>query len=99
MIVGTKGAASTDVFFRRIKRWEFGDSPESMTSKWVEDLRWEEKKDQEYFHNSYGQNIEIIKRVVAGKPSQFPARDAYETMRVVEAAERSADIGEVVHIN
>ena len=93
LIVGTKGAASVDVFFRRIKRWEFGDSPECMTSKWVEDITWDPKEDQEYYHNTQGQNLDIIKRVLAGQPPMTPARDAYETMRLVEAAELSANQG------
>jgi predicted dehydrogenase len=91
LVVGTKGAASTDVFFRRIKRWEFGDSPKCMTSKWVEDLTWDPKDDGEYYHNCRGQNIDIIRQVAAGRPPRHPARDAYETMRLVEAAEKSAD--------
>ncbi|OGV53370.1 MAG: hypothetical protein A2X49_04235 [Lentisphaerae bacterium GWF2_52_8] len=99
LIVGTKGAASTDVFFRKLKRWEFGDSPKCMTSKWVEDLTWDIKDDNEYYHNSHGQNIEIIKQVLAGKPSQFPARDAYETMKLVEAAELSANTGKIVNMD
>lgn len=96
LIVGTKGAASTDVFFRKLKRWEFGDSPKCMTSKLVENLTWDLKEDQVYYHNSNGQNIEIIKQVLAGRPPHFPARDAYETMRLVEATERSADTGEII---
>ncbi len=99
LIVGTKGAASTDVFFRRIKRWEFGDSPKCMTSKWVEDLTWDPKDDQEYFHNNYGQLQDIIARVAAEKPPMTPARDAYETMKLVHAAEVSADTGKIVNLN
>ena len=99
LIVGTKGAASTDVFFRRIKRWEFGDSPKCMTSKWVEDITWDPKDDQEYYHNTHGQNLDIIKRVLEGKPPKTPARDAYETMKLVEAAELSADRGKPVSLD
>ncbi len=98
LIVGTRGAASTDVFFRRIKRWEFGDSPKCMTSQWVEDLSWEKNEDQEYYHNSRGQNLDIIQQVLAGRKPRHPARDAYETMRLVEAAERSADSGKLVDL-
>lgn len=96
LIVGTKGAASTDVFFRRVKRWEFGDSPKCMTSKWVEDITWDAKDDQEYYHNTHGQNLDIIKQVLLEKPPRHPARDAYETMCLVGAAEQSADTGKIV---
>lgn len=99
LITGTKGAVSTDVFFRRIKRWEFGDSPKCMTSKWVEDIKWDPKEDQQYYHNTEGQNLDIIKRVLAGQPPATPARDAHETMKLVEAAERSADTGKIIDMD
>ena len=99
LVVGTKGAASLDVFFRRIKRWEFGDSPACMTSKWVEDIQWDPKEDQEYYHNTHGQNLDIIARVTAGRPPMTPARDAYETMKLVAAAELSADQGKPVSLD
>ncbi|MEI8183869.1 MAG: Gfo/Idh/MocA family oxidoreductase, partial [Desulfomonile sp.] len=99
LIVGTKGAASVDVFHRRIKRWEFGDSPECMTSKWVEDITWDPKEDQEYYHNTQGQNLDIMRRVLAGQPPMTTARDAYETMKVVEAAELSADLGKPISLD
>ncbi len=99
LIVGTKGAASVDVFHRRLKRWAFGDSPACMTSSWVEDRTWDPKDDQEYYHNNRGQTLDIIRRVLEGKPPATPARDAYETMKVVEAAERSADLGRVVSLD
>jgi predicted dehydrogenase len=91
LIEGTKGAAFTDVFYRRIKRWEFGDSPECMTSTWVEDLTWPTGEDHQYFHNTEDQTLDIVERVATGRPPMTPARDAYETMRLVFAAEQSAD--------
>jgi len=96
LVVGTKGAAAADVFFRQLKRWEFGDSPQSMTSKWVENLTWDKREDQSYYHNTHGQNLDIIRRVRDGLPPATPARDAYETMRLVDAAERSADTGRII---
>jgi len=96
LIVGTKGAASLDIFHRRIKRWEFGDSPKCMTSKWVEDLTWDPKEDQEYYHNNRGQLLDIITRVKEGRPPMTPARDALATMELVCAAELSADTGQIV---
>ena len=98
LVVGTKGAAELDVFFRRIKRWEFGDSPTCMTSKWVEDIKWDPKEDETYYHNNTGQNLDIIRRVLAGQPPATPARDAYETMKLVMAAECSADTGKMVDL-
>jgi predicted dehydrogenase len=95
-ILGTEGAAMTDVFDRSIKRWEFGDSPECMTSEWVEDLSWDESEDGKYFHWVGGQNRDIVRRVAEGREPKTSARDAFETMKLCFAAERSADTGEPV---
>jgi len=98
LIVGTRGAAASDVFNRRLKRWEFGDSPKCLTSTWVEDLSWSRGEDHAYFHSTEAQTNDIVRRVVAGLPPATPARDALETMRVVEAAEKSADEMRTVRI-
>ncbi len=98
LVVGTQGAASVDIFHRRIKRWAFGDSPKCMTSAWVEDLTWKPADDQSYYHNTRSQTLDIVKRVAEGRPPMTPARDAYETMRLVCAAEQSADSGALVSL-
>ena len=99
LVVGTKGAAHTDVFRRRIKRWAFGDSPECLTSDWVEDLTWPKSEDHLYYHNTLDQTFDVVRRVAAGEPPRTPARDAYESMRLVFAAERSADTGRLVRLD
>ncbi len=96
LVTGTRGAAATDVFRRFIKRWEFGDSPTQMTSKLVETITWDKDDDHLYFHSTTAQTRDIVGRVARGEPPMTPARDALESMRLVFAAERSADIGEVV---
>jgi predicted dehydrogenase len=98
LVVGTKGAAATDVFNRTIKRWEFGDSKASMTSKWVENITWDSKEDGLYFHDGRTQHLDLLHRVRNGLPPMTPARDALETMKVVFAAEESADSGRPVTI-
>jgi predicted dehydrogenase len=98
-IEGTKGAASTDVFGRKLKRWEFGDSPECMTSKWVDDLSWSPEEDHVYFHNTQDQTHDIVRRVAEGLPPTTSARDAYETMKLCFAAELSADRGDLVRLD
>ncbi len=98
LVVGTKGAASVDIFHRRIKRWAFGDAPKSMTSTWAEDLTWKPADDQSYYHNTRSQTLDIVRRVAAGLPPMTPARDAYETMLLVFAAEQSADSGTLVSL-
>jgi len=99
IVVGTKGAAETDVFYRRIKRWQFGDSPDVMTSDWVEDLTWDQKEDHFYYHNTFDQAHDVVQRVITGQGPKTPARDAYETMRLCFAAEESTNTGNVVSLD
>lgn len=99
IIMGTKGAAEADVFFRRLKRWEFGDSAKCFTSTWVEDLTWDIAEDHRYYHNTSEQTQDIVRRVAAGLPPMTPARDAFETMKLVFAAEYSADCGQLVRLD
>jgi predicted dehydrogenase len=98
-VVGTQGAAETDVFARTLKRWQFGDSPQWMTSEWVENLTWDPKEDHFYFHDTTTQAHDIVRRVRAGLPPMTPARDSYETMKLCFAAEQSADEGRIVRLD
>lgn len=91
LIQGTKGAAETDVFARTLKRWEFGDSPDKFISKWVETITWDESEDHLWFHNTFDQTRDVVRRVAQGLPPATPARDAYETMRLCFAAEESVE--------
>ena len=99
LITGTKGAAATDVFNRSIKRWTFGDSPTQMTSKLVDELTWSPQDDAMYFHDGKAQTLDVIRRVSEGLPPHTPAADALETMRVVYAADASADAGYPVQLH
>lgn len=96
IVIGTQGAAETDVFRRRIKRWQFSDKPDMMESDWVEDLTWTPQEDHVYYHNTQDQSLDVVRRVAKGLPPMTPARDAYETMRLCFAAEFSADTGRSV---
>ena len=96
LIVGTKGAAETDVFLKKIKRWAFTDAPDRMLSTWVETLTWKSEEDHFYYHNTSDQTRDIVRRVLAGEPPMTPARDADETMQLCFAAEQSADTGRLV---
>lgn len=99
LVVGTKGAAETDVFHRRIKRWVFGDSPSRQTSALVEHLTWDPKDDSLYFHNTRDQARDVVRRVAQGLPPKTSARDSFETMRLCFAAEQSADHGGIVRLD
>ncbi|OPZ79687.1 MAG: hypothetical protein BWY76_03509 [bacterium ADurb.Bin429] len=99
LIVGTKGAAETDVFRRRLKRWHFTDAPEVMASDWVEDLTWDPREDHLYYHNTTDQARDVVRRVANGLPPMTPARDAYETMRLCFAAEISGNERRIVQVS
>lgn len=88
-IFGTKGAIETDVFRRRIRRWEFTDSPERLVSKIAETVTYPKSEDMEWIHNTHGQNVRIAELVAKGLPPETPAADSFETMRVGFAAEMS----------
>ncbi len=99
IIVGTKGAAETDVFLRQIKRWQFSDTPDVMKSEWTENLTWKPEEDRIYYHNGTHQLQDVVHRVMNGLPPMTPARDAYETMRLCFAADQSSDSGQLVNMD
>ena len=98
IVEGTRGAAATDVFARRIKRWEFRDTPQCLASKWVEDITWNSKEDHVYFHSTLDQTRDIVRRVAEGLPPKTPPRDSYESTRLCFAADLSADTGRLVRM-
>jgi predicted dehydrogenase len=98
-IFGTKGAIETDVFRRRIRRWEFSDSPIQMVSKIVEKITFPKSEDQIWFHNTHGQNLRIAELVAKGLSPENPASDAYETMKVGFAAEISEQEKRIVKLS
>jgi predicted dehydrogenase len=70
-----------------------------MTSKLVETRTWDRKEDHLYFHDTNTQAVDIVRRVHEGLPPATPARDAFETMRLVFAAEASADENRVISMS
>jgi predicted dehydrogenase len=98
-IMGTKGAIETDVFHRRIRRWEFTDHPERMNSKIVENITYKKVDDQEWIHNTHGQNIRIAELVANGIKPEISALNAYKTMQAGFAAEISERERRVVKLS
>lgn len=98
-IMGTKGAIETDVFRRRIRRWEFTDNPERIVSKIVEKITYAAKDDMEWIHNTHGQNVRIAELVAKGLPPENSASDSFETMKAGFAAEISERDKRIVKIN
>ncbi len=89
MIYGSKGAIETDIFRRRLRRWEFADGPKQLTSKLVETITWKKEEDGSQMHNTYGQNLEIIRLVSEGLQPTTTGEDSLETMKLGFAAEIS----------
>ena len=98
-IFGTKGGIETDVFNRRLRRWEFSDGPEQLISKITETITYEAKDDQEWIHNTTGQNIIISELVAKGLPPGVSSMEAYKTMQLCFAAEMSEDENRVIKIS
>lgn len=96
LVIGTKGALETDVFRRRLRRWEFNCDAKGLHSKLVETKQWCEREDHVYFHNTEGQTWDIVRRVYNGQPPATTARDSLSTMRLCEAVQRSVDDGGVI---
>lgn len=88
-LFGAKGAIETDVFRRRARRWEFSDGPRQLISEIVETVTFPKEEDQIWFHNTHGQNVRVAELVADGSPPEVPVTDAFETMKVGFAAERS----------
>ena len=99
MIYGNKGAIETDVFRRRIRRWAFSDGPEKLESKIVEEIKYDKSQDLQWGHNVHGQNLRIAELVAKNMKPESPAADAFETMKLCFAAEKSADTGKPVLLN
>jgi len=88
-IFGTKGVIETDVYRRRLRRWEFYDSPQQLVSKIIEVVAFPEAEAQRWIHNTRDQDLKIAELVAKGMRPEVPASDAYETMKVCFAAETS----------
>lgn len=99
MIYGNKGAIETDVFRRRIRRWAFSDGPDRLESKIVEEIKYDKSQDSLYGHNVHGQNLRIAELVAKKMQPENPASDAFETMKLCFAAEKSTDTGNLVLMN
>ncbi len=98
-VFGTKGAIETDVFRRRMRRWEFTDSPKQIVSKIVERISFPREDDQKWFHSTHEQNLRIAELVAKGMNPDVPASDAYETMKTGFAAEISTKEKRVVRMD
>jgi len=98
-IMGTKGAIETDVFRRRIRRWEFTDGTERMNSEIIETITYDKADDQKWIHNTHGQNMRIAELVAKGMTPEVSAANAYQTMQLCFAAEKSEQERRIVKLS
>lgn len=98
-ICGTRGAIEGDVFKRRIRRWEFRDGKKMMESRLAESVSYPKEDDLTWIHNTEGQNQRIAELVALKLPPEVSAGDAYETMKLCFAAERSEQLGRIVRLD
>jgi predicted dehydrogenase len=99
LIIGDKGAAATDVFGRRIRRWEFKLGETKQLSHIAENITWDPSEDHRHYHNTLDQTHDIVRRVAEGLPPMTPAADALKTMELCFAAEQSADLEKPVFLS
>jgi predicted dehydrogenase len=88
-IIGTKGGIETDVFRRRIRRWQFSDLPERLNSEIVETVNYTKDEDRAWMHSTHDQNIRMAELVAKGLPPENPVSDSFATMKLGFAAEIS----------
>jgi predicted dehydrogenase len=88
-ICGSKGAIEADVFKRRLRRWEFTDGPKQIISKIVDKVTFPKEEDLIWFHNTHGQNVKVAELVAKGMKPEVEAYDAYESMKLCFAVEKS----------
>ena len=96
VICGTRGAIETDVFRRRVRRWEFGERGDGMTSKIVETVHFPKERDLEFIHNVHGEVLDVLELVSQGKTPKMPGSSAMEAMKLCFAAEKSEETGRIV---
>lgn len=84
IITGTKGAIEIDVFQRQLRVYRHaGDPEQTRTAEEVTEIyTWEAEADQRHFHNTRGQNRDILRRVATGEAPYLALEDAAETMRL-----------------
>ncbi|MBO4631627.1 MAG: Gfo/Idh/MocA family oxidoreductase [Lentisphaeria bacterium] len=99
LVCGTKGVLETDVFKRRMRRFEFSEVEDGLDNNIVETITFPKEEDLVFFHNTYGQNLRVIELVAQGRPPEVPSEDAYRTMQLCFAAERSEDTGRIVRLD
>ena len=89
VITGTEGAIEIDVFQREVRVYHHpgkeGQRGESLvrTISWTKDEKGStDFGERRYFHNTYDQNIDIVKRVMNGDGPSISIEDAQESMRL-----------------
>ncbi len=89
VITGTEGAIEIDIFHRQVRVYHHPGKPGQVGESINRIYSWPKEGDpgaahgeQEYFHNTYAQNQDIIRRVLEGREPSLTVEDAQESMRL-----------------
>ncbi|MBR6729486.1 MAG: Gfo/Idh/MocA family oxidoreductase, partial [Clostridia bacterium] len=93
IITGTEGAIEIDIFHRQIRVYHHPGKPGQVGESIVRTIDCEKKdlkpgeyeqgkSEHVYFHNTWGQNQDIVHRVLEGREPSITIEDAQESMRL-----------------
>lgn len=89
IITGTEGAIEIDIFQRQLRVYHHPGKPGLTSEQLVRTVSWNRDEgpngstdEKVYFHNTDGQNRDIVRRVLNGMPPGLSLEDAQETMRL-----------------
>ena len=82
-----------------LRRFTISDVEDGIDNKIVETVTFPKEEDQIHFHNTHGQNLRVIELVAKGLPPEVSAEDAFETMRLCFAAEKSEDTEKIIRMD
>lgn len=88
VLTGTEGALEMDVFQRQVRVYHYpgklGVEREYIDRvlEWGPDGDGNPNRKNQYFHDNFTQNTDIVRRVLNGDKSAIDIEDAQETMRL-----------------
>lgn len=88
VLTGTEGAIEIDVFQRQLRVYHHPGKAGIAKEKLVRVIEWTAQGDgapigeKTYYHDTYSQNRDIVRRVLNGDKPSISIEDAQETMRV-----------------
>lgn len=89
VLSGTKGAIEVDIFQREIRFYQHPGNPDVKKNTLTRKISWDKDYGKDkglgenmWYHNTYDQNRDIVRRVLNGLPPSISLEDAQESMRL-----------------